>query len=119
MKRFLFLAGLVIGFVLGSRTGRGPYESIERTARQVADDPEVQRQAARARDTAGRVAQDAAGTVKDKAPDVAAGVGGAAAGARDRLGGNGSEPLPGGAGADEPGVAAGDVEVGEDDPLSS
>ena len=45
MKRFLFISGLAIGFVVGSRMGRGPYESLERTARQIVDDPEVQRKA--------------------------------------------------------------------------
>ena len=49
MKRFLFISGLAIGFVVGSRMGRGPYESLERTARQIVDDPEVQRKAAQAR----------------------------------------------------------------------
>src|SRR5699024_1597788 len=46
MKRFIFVAGLAIGFVIGSRMGRGPYESLERTAHRVAEDPEVQRRAA-------------------------------------------------------------------------
>src|SRR5690606_6364517 len=81
MKKFIFLAGLGIGFVIGSRAGRGPYESLERTARQVADDPEVQRRAAQAKDTATRVAQDTAGTVKDKAPEVASAAQGAVVGA--------------------------------------
>ena len=35
MKKFIFLAGLGIGFVIGSRAGRGPYESLERTAQQI------------------------------------------------------------------------------------
>lgn len=139
MKKFIFLAGLVLGFVLGSRTGRGPYESLERTARQVADDPEVQRRAAQARDTASKVAHDAADTVKEKAPEVASGVQdtvtGAAAAAKDRLSSEGSDS---GAGAQsatddldqggqklkdastETAAAAGeDAEVGEDRPLSS
>jgi hypothetical protein len=29
MKRFLLAVGAAIGFVLGSRAGRGPYEQIE------------------------------------------------------------------------------------------
>lgn len=72
MKKFLFLAGLAIGFVLGSRAGRGPYDSLEQAARQVAEDPEVQRRAGQARETAEKVAHDAADTVKDRAPEVAA-----------------------------------------------
>ena len=61
MKKFIFLAGLAIGFVVGSRTGRGPYESLERTAHKVADNPEVQRRAAQAKDTATKAAQGPAG----------------------------------------------------------
>lgn len=137
MKKFIFLAGLAVGFVLGSRTGRGPYDSLERTARQVADDPEVQRRAAQARETAGRVAHDAADTVKEKGPEVASSVQGTVAGAataaKDRLssddGDAGSEntasadldaessTLP--TQSEETASAAGDGEVGEDRPLSS
>src|SRR5699024_3286581 len=130
-------AGLAVGFVLGSRMGRGPYESLERTARQVADDPQVQRRAAQARETAGRVAQDAAETAKEKAPEVASNgqdtVAAAATAAKRRL-----PPEDGGTGAgneasadlgaegstlkaqsEETASAAGDGEVGEDRPLSS
>lgn len=71
MKRFLFISGMAIGFVIGSRMGRGPYESLERNARKIVEDPEVQRKAAQARDTAGKAAHDAAETVKEKAPVVA------------------------------------------------
>ena len=128
MKKFIFLAGLGIGFVIGSRAGRGPYESLERTARQVADDPEVQRRAAQAKDTASRVAQDTAETVKEKAPDVAAAaqttVAGAADAAKHRLS-HRTDATPD-AGAEEIAdatadstAAGGDAEIGEDKPLSS
>lgn len=123
MKKFIFLAGLAIGFVVGSRAGRGPYESLERTARQVADDPEVQRRAAQAKDTANRVAHDTADAVKEKAPEVASNVQGAVSGAagsaKERIG-----SVREGAGNDEENLststhAGGDAEVGEDKPLSS
>lgn len=68
MKKFVFLAGLGIGFVLGSRSGRGTYDKLEAQARTIAHDPRVQETAAQARSAA----QDAASTVKDKAPGVAA-----------------------------------------------
>lgn len=134
MKKFIFLSGLAIGFVIGSRAGRGPYESLERTARQVADDPEVQRRASQAKETATRVAQDTASTVKEKAPEVAASAKGAVAGAADsakehagaakeRLGrhqdgldGNAAEVAEKSA---DSAHAGGDAEVGEDKPLSS
>lgn len=138
MKKFIFLSGLAIGFVIGSRAGRGPYESLERTARQVADDPEVQRRANQAKETATRVAQDTASTVKEKAPEVASAVkekapevaesakgavAGAAGAAKERLGRH-QDGLDGDAAevaekSADSAHAGGDAEVGEDKPLSS
>lgn len=122
MKKFIFLAGLAIGFVVGSRAGRGPYESLERTARQVADDPEVQRRAAQAKDTASKVAHDTADAVKEKAPEVASNVQGAVAGAagsaKERIG-SAREDHKGGDESSTSTHAGGDAEVGEDNPLSS
>ena len=122
MKKFIFLAGLAIGFVVGSRAGRGPYESLERTARHVADDPEVQRRAAQAKDTASKVAHDTAGAVKEKAPEVASTVQGAVAGAagsaKERIG-SAREDHGSGDESSTSTHAGGDAEVGEDKPLSS
>ncbi|WP_246954870.1 hypothetical protein [Brachybacterium sp. Marseille-Q7125] len=123
MKKFIFLAGLGIGFVIGSRAGRGPYESLERTARQVAEDPEVQRRAAQARDTATRVAHDTAETVKDKAPGVAAGVqekvSSAAGAAKDRVTGEAKNEKNLAEKSADSATSGGDAEVGEDKPLGS
>ncbi|WP_422114748.1 hypothetical protein [Brachybacterium sp. UNK5269] len=123
MKKFIFLAGLGIGFVIGSRAGRGPYESLERTARQVADDPEVQRRAAQAKETATRVAQDTASTVKEKAPEVASSVKGSVSGAADsakeRLGGGDSDDQGAAPSSSDSPSAGGDAQVGDDKPLSS
>ena len=128
MKRFIFVAGLAIGFVVGPRMGRGPYESLERTAHRVAEDPEVQRRAAQAKETASRVAQDTASTVREKGPEVASkaqdAVAGAAGSAKERLGSGASDELHGeAAGVAEKSAdsasAGGDAEVGEDRPLSS
>lgn len=133
MKRFLFISGLAIGFVVGSRMGRGPYESLERTARQIVEDPEVQRKAAQARDTAGKAAHDAAETVKDKAPGVAesakekaAGLAGAA---KERVSEKKAEKQSAkrdeekeaslNEASEDTATAGGDAEVGEDRPLSS
>lgn len=127
MKRFIFVAGLAIGFVVGSRMGRGPYESLERTAHRVAEDPEVQRRATQAKETASRVAQDTAGAVKEKGPEVASkaqdAVAGAAGSAKERLGGS-SDDLDEdaetvAAKSSDSASAGGDAEVGEDRPLSS
>lgn len=132
MKRFLFISGLAIGFVVGSRMGRGPYESLERTARQIVEDPEVQRKAAQARDTAGKAAKDAAETVKEKAPLVADAAKEKAAGAADAAKDKASEvkaereQKKADKDAEEytsvsegTADAGGDAEVGEDKPLSS
>jgi hypothetical protein len=58
--KILFVAGLGIGYVLGTRAGREKYEQLKSGAMKLWNDPRVQRQV------------DAAETfVKDKAPDVA------------------------------------------------
>jgi hypothetical protein len=58
--KILFVAGLGLGYVLGTRAGREKYEQLKSTAMKLWNDPRVQRQV------------DAAETfVKDKAPDVA------------------------------------------------
>lgn len=43
MKKFIFLLGMFAGFVLGSRMGRGPYEQLEGSVREVIDHPKVQK----------------------------------------------------------------------------
>ena len=58
--KILFVAGLGIGYVLGTRAGREKYEQLKTGAMKFWNDPRVQRQV------------DAAESfVKDKAPDVA------------------------------------------------
>ena len=58
--KILFVAGLGIGYVLGTRAGREKYEQLKSAAMKLWNDPRVQRQV------------DAAESfVKDKAPDVA------------------------------------------------
>ncbi len=71
MKKLILVIGLAVGFVLGSRMGRGPYNKLEQTARQFADDPRVQEKVEQARDTAATTAREVASTVKEKAPEVA------------------------------------------------
>jgi uncharacterized membrane protein YgcG len=58
--KILFVAGLGIGYVLGTRAGREQYERLKAQAARMWNDPRVQKQV------------DAVeGFVKDKAPDVA------------------------------------------------
>ncbi len=58
--KILFVAGLGVGYLLGTRAGHERYEQIKATASKFWNDPRVQRQV----DTVETF-------VKDKAPDVA------------------------------------------------
>ncbi len=58
--RILFVAGLGLGYVLGTRAGRERYEQLKSSALKLWNDPRVQRQVV-----------SAEAFVKDKAPDVA------------------------------------------------
>lgn len=58
--KILFVFGLALGYVLGTRAGRERYEQIKAGAEKVWSDPRVQKQVA--------VVED---FVKDKAPAVA------------------------------------------------
>ena len=60
MRRSTFLLGAAIGFILGSRTGRGPYQQLESKVRHITHRPEVQ----------GRLGQ-LKSTAKDQAAAVA------------------------------------------------
>ncbi|MCT1806484.1 hypothetical protein [Dermabacter hominis] len=73
MKNKLILAtGIAIGFVIGSKMGREPYEKLEATAKQYVDDPRVQERVGQARETVSKVAKDAASAAKDKAQEARA-----------------------------------------------
>ncbi len=58
--KILFVAGLGLGYVLGTRAGREKYEELRSAALKVWNDPRVQKQV-----------DNVEGFVKDKAPDVA------------------------------------------------
>jgi hypothetical protein len=58
--KILFVVGLGVGYVLGTRAGREKYEQIKATASKFWNDPRVQKRV-----------DDAQDFVKDKAPDVA------------------------------------------------
>lgn len=82
-KRLILLAGLGVGYVLGSRTGRQSYEKLKTQAQDLWSDPRVQDTVEKAnqsiRDKSPAVA-DAVQTAADKV-NSAAGTGSGAAGA--------------------------------------
>ncbi|MDN6603310.1 YtxH domain-containing protein [Brevibacterium sp.] len=59
-KRLILLAGLGVGYVLGSRTGRQSYEKLKAQAQDLWSDPRVQ-------DTVEKANQ----SIRDKSPAVA------------------------------------------------
>jgi hypothetical protein len=58
--KILFIFGLALGYVLGTRAGRERYEEIKAGAEKVWNDPRVQKQVATVEEF-----------VKDKAPELA------------------------------------------------
>ena len=73
--RIVFLAGLGIGFVIGTRAGRERYEQMRRLARKVADNPSVQQAAGVLQAQATGFAKTAGGKVADRAGAARAKVG--------------------------------------------
>jgi biopolymer transport protein ExbB/TolQ len=70
MKKFTFLIGMAVGFVLGSRTGRGPYERLEDAVRQVMNQPKVQSTLQSAADSAESVRDTALDRTSEAIDDV-------------------------------------------------
>ncbi len=72
MRKLTFLAGLAVGYVLGTRAGRERYEQLRKTARDLAQTPTVQKATRNAKQAAGtaagRAADAVAGKVGDKLP---------------------------------------------------
>ncbi len=54
--KWVFIAGIGVGYVLGSRAGRERYEQLMATARRVKDNPTVQETAGVVQAQAGRLA---------------------------------------------------------------
>ena len=80
-SKILFVAGLGLGYVLGTRAGREKYDQLKTAALKVWNDPRVQKQV------------DAAETfVKDKAPEVAEFVSDNAKTLVDKVSGKSSTP---------------------------
>lgn len=71
MKKWILLFGIAVGFVLGSKVGRGPYEQIEGKAREVGGRPEVQKVVNTVKRRTQEQADDLASTLHDRVNDVA------------------------------------------------
>ncbi|BCM66747.1 MULTISPECIES: hypothetical protein [Streptomyces] len=67
--RLTFLAGLALGYVLGTRAGRERYEQLKKSARQIAQNPAVRNTAETAAQQGRVYAGKAFHTVTDKVGD--------------------------------------------------
>ncbi|MFD7705781.1 YtxH domain-containing protein [Streptomyces sp. NPDC059785] len=74
--RLVFIAGLALGYVLGTKAGRERYEQLRKTARQVAQNPAVRNTAETAahqgRQFAGKAFHAVSEKVGDRVPDSVA-----------------------------------------------
>ncbi|MFD7491804.1 YtxH domain-containing protein [Streptomyces sp. NPDC059832] len=70
--RLTFIAGLALGYVIGTRAGRERYEQLKKAARQFAQNPAVRNTAESAaqsgRDLAGKAYHSVSEKVGDKVP---------------------------------------------------
>jgi hypothetical protein len=85
MKKVLVLFAGAIGFVLGSRAGRGPYEQLERWGRRVAKRPEVRQVTDQLSASASQVSDTAAQTASSVANQAAGAVSHATQSAADTV----------------------------------
>ena len=83
--RLMFLAGTVVGYVLGAKAGRGRYEQIKSQADTLWHDPRVQEKVGQAQSLVSDTAAAAADKAKEKAPDVQAKLGDAASTAKAKV----------------------------------
>jgi hypothetical protein len=72
MKKLSLFVGAAIGFVLGSRMGREPYERLEAQVRQLAGRPEVKGAMDAVSDKAAELTDTVAGAANEKISRVSA-----------------------------------------------
>ncbi|OIK02588.1 hypothetical protein BIV25_03145 [Streptomyces sp. MUSC 14] len=72
--RLTFVAGLAVGYVLGTRAGRERYEQLKKAARRIAQSPAVRNTAETAaqqgRQYAGKAFHTVSGKVGDRVPET-------------------------------------------------
>lgn len=75
--RLTFVAGLALGYVLGTRAGRERYEQLRKTAHQIAQNPAVRNTtetaAQQGREIAGKAFHTVSHKVGERMPDSVAG----------------------------------------------
>jgi hypothetical protein len=67
MRRFTFIVGVAIGYVLGTRAGRERYEQLRKLARKAAESPAAQQAMAALQAQAVEAAKAAGGRLADRA----------------------------------------------------
>jgi hypothetical protein len=72
MKKLTLIAGIAVGYVLGTKAGRQRYEQFRSSARKVAQNPTVQAAAGKAQETMTHQATVAAEAVKETVASAAA-----------------------------------------------
>jgi hypothetical protein len=70
VKKLWLLVGAAIGFVLGSRAGRAPYERLESKARGVAGRSDVKQAVNAASDKVSELTDTAVAAASDKVSDL-------------------------------------------------
>ncbi|NEB78781.1 YtxH domain-containing protein [Streptomyces sp. SID14478] len=74
--RLTFIAGLALGYVLGTRAGRERYEKLKKTAREISQNPTVRNTAESAaqqtRQYAGKAFHSVSEKVESRVPDSVA-----------------------------------------------
>lgn len=68
--RFVFIVGLGVGFVLGTRAGRERYEQLVKLTRKAKDSPAVQQAAGAVQAQAAGVVKTAKGKVAERVPKL-------------------------------------------------
>jgi hypothetical protein len=68
MKRVVFLLGVGVGFVLGSKMGSEPYDELQRRARSVMSRPEVRETIDKAKGAVTGQVNETVHDVKDRLP---------------------------------------------------
>jgi len=84
--RMAFIAGLGVGFVLGTRAGRERYEQMRKITRKAADSPAVQQAAGAIQAQAAGLVKTTKGKLADQVPKIADSARSKAGSARSKAG---------------------------------